>query len=171
LPQEYPLRNKNAREDAMEPKIVSKEAFSVVGISIRAHVEKHDIPRLWGTLGSRVCEIQHLVQPGVAYGLTTSFDPETGEFDYVAGFGVEQVGHLPEDMGSWDVPAATYAAFTCTLPTMPEMYKHAYETWLPASGYQRARTYEFDFYDEAFDNQDPDSEFEFYIPIEPSLAD
>ena len=158
------------REGRMEPKIVSKEAFSVVGISIRAHIDKHDIPQLWAQLGSRVREIPHLVQPGVAYGLSTSFDPETGEFEYVAGFGVEQVEDLPEGMGSWDVPAATYAAFTCTLPTMPEAYKYAYETWLPESGYQRAHAYEFELYDEAFDNQNPDSEFAFYIPIVPSQA-
>ena len=150
----------------MEPKIVSKEAFHVVGIEIRAHVQKHDIPQLWATLGSRVCEIPNLVQPGVAYGLTTSFDPETEEFDYVAGFGVEEVGDVPEGMGSWTVPAATYAAFACTLPTMPEAYNYAYHTWLPESGYQRAAAYEFEFYDKQFDNQDPASELEFFIPIE-----
>jgi AraC family transcriptional regulator len=155
----------------MEPRMVSKNAFTVVGIKTRAHIEKHDIPELWAKLGPRVCEIPHLVEPGVAYGLTTSLDPESGDFDYVAGFGVEQVGELPVGMGSWEVPAATYAAFTCTLPTMPQAYDYAYRTWLPASGYQRAAGYEFELYDEEFDNQDPDSEFEFYIPIQPAQID
>ncbi len=156
----------NRMENRMEPKIVSKEAFTVVGISIRAHIEKHDIPQLWATLGSRVCEIRHLAEPGAAYGLTTSFAPETGEFDYVAGFGVERAEDVPEGMVGWEVPAATYAAFTCTLPTMPQAYDYAYNTWLPASGYQRAPGFEFECYDEEFDNQDPSAEFEFFIPIE-----
>lgn len=150
----------------MEPKIVRKEAFTVVGISTRAHLENNPIPQLWMELGPRAGEIQHFVQPGAAYGLTTSFEPETGEFDYVAGFGVERVEDLPQGMDSWDVPEATYAAFTCTLPTMPQAYQFAYHTWLPASGYQRAPGYEFEFYDEQFDAQDPDSEMQFFIPIE-----
>jgi AraC family transcriptional regulator len=149
----------------VEPRILSLEEFYVVGIKTIAHVQSHDLPQLWGKLGSRVCEIPHLVQPGAAYGLITSFDPETEEFEYVAGFGVEKVGEVPEGMGSWTVPAATYAAFTCTLPTMAQAYDHAYNTWLPESGYQRAPTYEFEFYDKEFDNQDPASEFEFFIPI------
>ena len=124
----------------MEPKIVSREAFTVVGNSTHARVDKHDLPQLWAKLGSRVGEIQHLAQPGAAYGLTTSFEPETEEFEYVAGFGVEMVEDLPEGMGNWDVPSATYAAFKCTLPTMPQVYQYAYNTWLPASGYQRADT-------------------------------
>jgi predicted transcriptional regulator YdeE len=150
----------------MEPRIVRLEEFYIVGIEIRAHVQEHDIPQLWGKLGPRVCEIPHLVEPGVAYGLTTSFDPETEEFDYVAGFGVDQIGEVPEGMGSWTVPGATYAAFTCTLQSMPQAYNYAYHTWLPESGHQRAASYEFELYDKEFDNQDPTSEFEFFIPIE-----
>jgi predicted transcriptional regulator YdeE len=75
---------------------------------------------------------------------------------------------LPEGMGRWDVPAAKYAVFACTLPTMGEVMGFAQGTWLPASGYQRAPAYEFELYDEAFDNQDPNSKFEYYIPIEPA---
>lgn len=150
----------------MEPRIVSKEAFTVVGIGTRAHLEKNEIPQLWISLGSRVGEIRHIAKPSAAYGLTTSFDPDTGKFDYVAGFGVERVENLPQGMASWDVPEATYAVFACTLPTMPQAYDYAYGTWLPASGYQRASSYEFEFYDEQFDAQDPGSEFQIFIPIE-----
>jgi AraC family transcriptional regulator len=145
---------------------VKKAGFAVVGISVRAHVEKHNIPQLWSTLGTRVEELEHLASPSAAYGLTTCFDEPTGEFEYVAGFEVERVEGLPEGMGSWQVPEARYAVFTCTLPTMPQAHRYAYEIWLPQSDYQRSASMEFERYDERFDPQDPNSEFEFYIPIE-----
>ena len=54
---------------------------------------------------------------------------------------------------------------------MGEVMEFAHGTWLPASGYQRAPTYEFELYDEEFDNQDPGSKFEYYIPIVPAQTD
>jgi AraC family transcriptional regulator len=150
----------------MEPKIVSKPAFSVVGMEIRGHVEDHQVPQLWQALGPRAGEIGHLAQPGAAYGMTLSFDEASGEFDYVAGFEVDRVEGVPEGMGSWEIPAQTYAVFSCTLPTMGELFKHALGTWLPQSGYRRGTGPEFELYDESFDPQDPDSELAYYIPIE-----
>jgi AraC family transcriptional regulator len=149
----------------MEPKIVTKPAFTVVGMKYRGKNEKSEIPQLWEQFGPRICEIKHLADPHVAYGVMHNYDEESGEFDYVAGFEVSSVAEVPEGMVSWEVPEQTYAVFTCTLPTLMETFERAYKTWLPHSGYQRADSPEFELYDENFDSQDENSEMAIYIPI------
>ena len=150
----------------MEPKIVSKPAFIIVGMKHSGTNSEGEIPKLWGQFGPRMCEIKHAVEPEVSYGLVTSFDPESKVFDYIAGVQVSNTEEMPEGMVSWEVPAQKYAVFTWTLPGYAEAYKQASETWLPASGYQRASMIEFERYDGDFDPEDPTSELEFYLPIE-----
>ena len=83
----------------------------------------------------------------------------------MAGIEVERPADLPESMVSWDLPEATYAVFMCTLPGLGEAYTHAYSTWLPQSGYERAPGPEFERYDARFDPGDPSSKMEICIPI------
>ena len=64
------------------------------------------------------------------------------------------------------MPEGKYAVLTCTLTTIGEAYKYAFETWLPQSGHQRADRPDFELYDEKFDPSVPDSEMFVYIPIE-----
>jgi AraC family transcriptional regulator len=153
------------RRTMMEPKIVAREAFTVVGMKYHGKNENNEIPQLWDKFGPRAEEIKHIVDPHVAYGVCGNFDDSSHEFDYVAGFEVDSTTEIPEGMVSWDVPAGKYAVFTCTLPTLGETYQHAYHTWLPQSGYQRAPGPEFELYDESFDPEDPSSKMDAYIPL------
>ncbi len=91
------------------------------------------------------------------------YDPQTGEFDYLAGFGVERVTELPNGMVRWDVPAQTYAVLPCTLPTVKEGVGNAYR-WLKQSGTPRGDGPEFEFYDEHF--MGGDSTLYIYVPIQ-----
>lgn len=150
----------------MEPKIVTRPGFTVVGMLYHGKNEKGEIPQMWGQFIPRVDEIKHKVNPHVAYGVIGNFDESSGEFDYVAGLEVESIAGIPEGMVSWEVPEQTYAVFTCTLPTLMEAFQHAYKTWLPQSGYSRAGGPEFELYDENFDPEDESSEMYIYIPIE-----
>ena len=74
----------------MEPRIESKEAFLMVGLKYTGS-NPADLPGLWKQAGGRVGEIKNLAQPSVAYGVATSYDPATGVFEYIAGFGVSKV--------------------------------------------------------------------------------
>jgi predicted transcriptional regulator YdeE len=103
------------------------------------------------------------VTPPLAYGVMDHYDPQTGEFDYLAGFGVERVAQLPEGMISRTVPTQTYAVFPCTLPTIMQGIAAAH-AWLKESGTQRAAGPEFEFYDEHF--MGDDSTMYIYIPIQ-----
>ncbi|MFQ5813600.1 MAG: GyrI-like domain-containing protein [Anaerolineae bacterium] len=149
----------------MEPKIVERSAFTVVGMHYYGQNENNEIPQMWQEFGPRIQEIEHVVNPHVAYGISDNMDEETGEFDYVAGFEVSNAADIPEGMVSWEVPAGTYAVFTTTLPRIGETFQHAYRTWMPEAGRQPTSGPDFELYDENFDPQDPNSEFEVCVPI------
>jgi len=149
----------------MEPKIVSRPAFTVVGLKYRGKNENNEIPQMWSEFMPRVHEIKHMVEPHVAYGVCGNMDEDSGEFDYVAGFEVDSAADVPKGMVSWDIPAQTYAVFTCTLPTLGQTFQYAYKTWLPQSGYRCADSPEFELYDERFDPQDESSPMTVYIPV------
>jgi AraC family transcriptional regulator len=149
----------------MEPKVMDREGFTVIGMKYRGKNENNEIPQLWQELGPRVEEIKNMVGAQVAYGICANTDMATGEFDYIAGFEVSSAEALPEGMVSFEVPGGRYALFTTTLPKIGETFHNAYQAWLPQAGYQPTGGPEFELYDERFDPQDPDSTFELYIPI------
>jgi predicted transcriptional regulator YdeE/DNA-binding transcriptional MerR regulator len=151
--------------NGMEPKIVTRPAFTVVGMKYHGKNESNEIPQMWQAFLPRKGEIEHMVAPQIAYGLCDAFDEEGGEFDYVAGFEVNSAANIPEGMVSWEVPESRYAVFTCTMATIREAYNYAFETWLPQSGYQRADSPDFELYDERSNANVPDSEMSIYVPI------
>ena len=147
----------------MEPEIKSKPAFTVVGMKYRGKNKEDEIPQLWIKFGRRMNEIKHRIGPG--YGVMDNYDEKSGEFDYVAGVGVDSSADIPEDMVKIDIPEQTYAVFTCTLPTLDKTFHHAYKTWLPQSGYNRVDGPEFELYDETFNPIDEASLLYIYIPV------
>ena len=148
----------------MEPKIVSKPAFTVVGLKYRGKNENGEIPQMWGTFSPRMVEILHKANPDVCYGVCGHMEA-SGEFDYVAGFEVSSAAQVPDGMVSWALPASKYAVFTCTLPTIGQAFEYIHKTWLPQSGYEAASSPEFELYDDSFNPQDDNSELYIYIPI------
>ena len=150
----------------MEPRIVDKLAFTVVGMKCRGTIENNQIPGLWQEFGPRMAEIKGVVSPNVAYGVTLGMDEKSGEFDYVAGMAVTSADDVPDGMVSCEVPEQKYAVFTGTLPTVGQTYQYIYHDWLPQSGYQRTVGPEFELYDENFDPADDSSQMDIYIPIQ-----
>jgi AraC family transcriptional regulator len=156
-----------SRREEMELKIVKREAFALLGLLHSGKNESNEIPQLWEALGPRFSEIPHVAVHDVAYGVCDNFDEGSGTFDYLAGFEVKRTSDLPVGMVRWQVPGATYAVFTCTLPTLGETHARIHSVWLPESGYKRAPGPEFELYDEGFDPGDPDSRMDIYIPVQP----
>lgn len=70
-------------------------------------------------------------------------------------------------MERWEVPAATYAVFRCTLNTLRQTFDYAYQEWLPNSPYERAPSPEFEYYGADYDPQNDDSPMSVFIPITP----
>jgi AraC family transcriptional regulator len=113
----------------MEHRIVSKPAFTVVGMKYRGKNEHDEIPQLWGQFVPRIGEIQHRTPDPATYGVMFNYDEATGEFDCVAALTVSSASDLPEGMVSVEMPAAQYAVFTCTLPTLSATYRQIHPGW------------------------------------------
>jgi predicted transcriptional regulator YdeE len=148
-----------------EPKILTKPAFTVIGMKYRGKNEQGEIPQLWGKFMARAGEIRDKLEPDICYGVCDNHDDASGEFDYVAAFEVGDEVEIPDGMVKWDLPAQTYAVFTCTLPTIMEAYQYAYKSWLPESATQRTSGPEFELYDQDFDPNVPSSPMYLYVPV------
>jgi predicted transcriptional regulator YdeE len=157
------VSSQNQESNKMEPKIVEKLAFTVVGMPYYGKNENGEIKDLWVEFNPRIPEIKDIVDG--AFGMCAQPD-ESGAFKYLAGMGVSSAEDVPEGMQVWEVPAQKYAVFPCTLSTIGEAYKYAFETWLPQSEYEFADSYDFEYYDESFDDEDiENATLYIYIPI------
>lgn len=148
-------------QDKMEPKIETKEAFTVVGLNYHGKNEKNELPALWDALLPRFQEIPNMVEPYQSYGVCGNVE-EDGRFRYLAGFEIVAEAPLPEGMQSWRVPAQTYAVFPCKLATIGDTYNYAFQTWLPESDYEHVDAPDFEYYSP---DVRPEEEMFIYIPV------
>lgn len=149
-----------------EPTLVSRPAFKLAGMSMRAKPADPQIGQLWGKFGPHMGDFKHAAERDVAYGAMDHFDAQMTGFDYLAAVEVTSDKDLPAGMVVWEIPAQTYAVYPCTLPTIPEAYHYVYGTWLQKSGYRRAPGPEFEYYPAEFNPDDPSSRLDIYVPIE-----
>lgn len=146
------------------PTIVSKPAFSVVGLLLHTVPMSPDIPPLWDQLVPRMAELPPATEPYVSYGVMR-YDPATNALDYMAG-NPAGPGAVPAGMDRWDVPENTYAVFETTLPEIGRTFDFIYNTWLPGSGYRHAAAPYFERYGESFSPDNPG--LSIYIPVAPA---
>lgn len=150
----------------MQPQIVDKSAFTVVGMRIRTNPKSNEISELWTKQGQRLGEVPNAAPDG-AFGIMEIVDMDAGIMDYMAAVGVTEVGNMPDGMSQWDIPAATYAVFEAALPTLGRAFDTFYQEWLPSSHYQRADGPEFEHYGPSFNPHDSDSILSVSIPVKP----
>jgi AraC family transcriptional regulator len=150
----------------MEPKIVERPAFTLVGMIYHGKLNGEEIALLWNTFGPRMGELRHSVNPQVSYGVMSNYDATSEEFDYLAACEVAGPADLPAAMTCFEVPAATYAVFPCTMSEIGPRYGYIMDTWLPQSGYAHGGGPEFEEYGPTFNPADPASEFAIYLPVE-----
>ncbi len=76
---------------------------------------------------------------------------------------------MPGPLLAKRLPALTYAVFHVTggIAKIGEMFRHAYMEWLPASDYEVAYPFDFEFYGEEFKGDVPESAMDVYIPVRP----
>jgi catechol 2,3-dioxygenase-like lactoylglutathione lyase family enzyme len=92
-------------------------------------------------------------------------------YEFIAGYQVSSVDHVPEGMTVRTFPARQYAVVTHkgTINSLADSYGYFHSKWLPASGYEYASHYDIQIYSSRFlGADDPDSELDVYIPIRPS---
>jgi DNA-binding transcriptional MerR regulator len=89
---------------AMEPKFVTLEAFTVVGLPYLGKNEYGEIGQMWEVFNRRVGEIHHIdATKNAAYGVCSPH-PQ-GLVDYIAAFPVIEAADIPQGMVSKTIPA------------------------------------------------------------------
>ena len=152
----------------MEYQIVQKEAFRIVGFHTTIPKDQEEsfqaVPKFWGEVGHRLGELIPLMDPanpGVL-GVCTCHLEEN--FYFIA---VASNAPVPEGMGEWTVPAATWAVFSGTgqQPTaIQELQRRVVTEWLPDSGYEWAQAPDVEVY-----LNEPGAEeqrFQVWLPIQ-----
>ncbi len=119
----------------MEPKIIKKDTFQIIGIQFRGNNDNNACPKLWDKFIPRMGEVMPFVtQPVTSYGVCSDFDMEENIFTYTVGFQVKDLSTIPPNMISLKIPEQKYAVFTCSLPTIIKTIEHIYKKWIPSSG-------------------------------------
>lgn len=155
----------------MEPKIIKKPAFTIVGLPYFGKNENQEIHELWNQFNRRMAQIGEVKndtgEACIGLCITRDDNPLGGAFEYIAGLPVSQVEDLPENFVVRQVPEHTYAVFSHQgdLQSLGKTYEYIYATWLPQSGYELAEKLDFEYYNEDFKDFAPDSVFYIYIPI------
>jgi AraC family transcriptional regulator len=147
----------------VEPRIISKPAFTVVGLLQDDQKDDASIDELWLRLGSRFHEIEG-VDPDVGVGV--HFAQGDGQ-RYLVGFTAYQMDSAPVGMTAVHFDAKVYAVLTHqgTLDGIADTLGAFYSDWLPKSGYQCDDATYFEVYDDRFVPNSPDSVIAIYVPI------
>jgi len=128
----------------MEPKIVTREAFKVMGVEDSFSFLEENDPGFQKIWMERYMSYDDQVKPlstDKAYYevFFKSDEPETPPTRYLAGMAVKDVSNVPEGLIVREIPAARYAVFDTTLAAIGETTDYVDRQWLPASQYELDR--------------------------------
>lgn len=158
-------------EVQMKYKIVTKEAFRIVGVKEHMNMNMEEcfekVPRFWQTTvqSGIVPQILSLMNPELSglLGVSTCMSGE--DLDYYIAVATDKP--TPKDMTEYEVPAGTWAVFECIGPmpsAIQELQKRIVTEWLPTSGYEYANAPDIEVYFEG-DQQSADYRCEVWLPI------
>jgi AraC family transcriptional regulator len=164
-------KNTKGEKKMIEPKIVTKDEFMVIGPAIRTTNENEEnfqrLPKFWSEFNeNKIHEfIPNKINNNTFYGIC--MDAKGNEFTYMIGVVVSSLEQIPENMIGRKIPKARYALFTAKGPvvkSVQDLIRYIYGEWLPNSEYTLAETPDFELYDERF-NQTDKCEVDIYVPI------
>lgn len=146
-----------------EPRIVYKPAFRVAGIPLNGEEIANSLDMVWEILADRYCEIPH-ADPDQGFGVHT-FN-EQGHH-YLAGLAVHKDGRLPDGMAEFAFDPHAYAVFPHRgdLGDLTDTITAIFDNWLPQSGYRTADEFYFEYYDDHFQPDSPDSVIFIFVPV------
>ncbi|MBU1024063.1 GyrI-like domain-containing protein [bacterium] len=157
----------------MEPKIVSKSGFNIIGMELKTSIKEgrnfKEIPQFWEKVLQQdiLSKIPNKSQEATSLGMCMDFKEEDGSFSYVIACEVDSTNNIPEGMIARTIPGAKYAVFTCKGPlpdSIQNMVGYIHGEWFKKSEYTHAGTPEFELYDERCMGG-TDCEVDIYIPV------
>ena len=153
----------------MEPRIIYKPAFTVVGFSQDLNGDDGAAEVLWDRLAAHYQEIP-FVDPDVGYGVHI-ITPENHR--YLAGLGVTRPGvSAPAEMSDFRVDPHTYAVFTHagSMLAIRDTLDRIFGDWLPGANYTACTDFYFEFYDDHFQPDSSLSTLFIWVPVTPKNA-
>jgi AraC family transcriptional regulator len=162
--------------NAMNYRIVEKEAFHIVGIMKRVPIQfegvNPEIASMWKSLTSEDIDLLKQlsnVEPQGLISASVNFSEgrmeEQGELDHYIGAATSK--QCPEAFSKLEVPALTWAVFEAVGP-FPETLQHVwgriYSEWFPSASYEAARGPEM-LWNEGKDVSSPNYRSEIWIPV------
>jgi predicted transcriptional regulator YdeE len=126
----------------MEPKIITRGAFTVMGVQERFLDPEKEDPGFETIWMKRFMAFHDQIKPfsndKAHYGV--GFPTDEGiAIDYFAGKAVADVPGIPEGLSVREVPGGCYAVFECTVKTIGETYDEIFRDWLSGGAYEHDR--------------------------------
>jgi len=150
--------------DVAAPTLTDRDAFTVVGPSIRCTFEDtSEIPTLWRKFNEREDEVADT--PNAAYGVCFAGDDKG--FSYLAGMEPSPGKAIPDGMQSLAIPAQKYAVFTHS-GHISDLPKTVYSIWnkaLADAGLTPAKGPDFELYDTRFNVETGRGDVDIWIPV------
>lgn len=157
-------------EEAMEYRIVEKEAFRVVGFQTKEPMTMEDcfekVPLFWKQTSGDIPRLLPLMDGTEPMGVlgVSAYDGDrfTGYFIAVA-----TKREAPKEMDEYQVPACTWAVFPCVGPVdtaVQALQKRVISEWLPSSGYEYAQAPDIEVYFPG-DQSAPNYRSEVWLPV------
>jgi AraC family transcriptional regulator len=167
----------------MEPKIVTKPAFKVVGYELKTTNRNgqnlKDGPAFWDKYNHndwRQKLLDHIHPVSKAeLGLCFPGDIGVEDFSYIIGMEVADFNGVPAEFFKGEVPAGTWAVFTTPpaniksdefVKAIQGTWDYIYKNWFPKSVYEFDGSVKIDFerYDEWY-NQELGIQVEIWVPV------
>lgn len=147
----------------MDYRIEKKEAFEVLAMTrtFNQETSMQEIPKFWAEFmakgySEKVCGM---------FGMCHSM--KEGVFKYSIADPYQAGTEVPEGFEKFEVPAFTWAMFTCVGPmpsAIQETWQRVYSEWLPNSDYEMVAGYDVEMYTKG-DVTSPDYISEIWIPV------
>jgi len=158
----------------MKPEIAHTSAKIFIGFRMKMSLANNLTYTLWSTFMKRRKEIKNCVGTDL-FSLQSydenyfaRFDP-ANEFEKWAAIEVDVIDSVPENMEVMQLPAGNYAVFTHigAAETAAKTFQYIFQQWLPQSAYDLDNRPHFEILGDKYQNGQPDSEEEIWIPIRP----
>lgn len=163
--------------NTMDYRIEKKDAFQLVCKKIQVHKPQGDtatadISAFWNECSGNgtmevLCKYADFAQIGGLLGVCFSGEMDDSAFPYGIGAPYNGVPVTDAGLDIIDIPAHTYAVFTCRGP-MPDAFKRIYQQicteFFPQSSYEYGNGVELEVYPSA-DTQSPDYSCEIWIAV------
>ena len=147
----------------MEPKIVHRQAFTVMGVVGHFHSAGESFGPLWQAYMAHRERIEPLSASVGHYGVYLGAD-HSQPIDYLAGMAVQSAADPFEGVEKRTLPAATYAVFACAFQELGPTYGYIWGEWLQSSEYAQDTTkLGFDYY--APGTESGESRVEIWFPV------